>query len=511
MVNHMAQQQNSVTLQGLLAEALATKALMGSQASAIESFIDLQKQTTGASSEAENSSAIGGFNERDGLNAESTKSIASDRAYPRYPSEQSDAEKELERLRRVERQKERVIAVNGGPSNWEGTSAAAEELKQLRLAEKQKERVMALNGSPGGRGQRSLAARMIFALGVTAVVATAVHGNKGSEIPANDLPNAIIVTQVVAHSAVAPNETASRMVERVRQEVQSKLEAGVTQKMAVGAAGVSSANIVGTAAAHQFSYNGAVHRINLTREQEILWTGLKESESDHQQFDKDTGAPKTSRTGAIGISQLEPKTAEEEAQRAGMPWDPVRFAYDKKYNEALGAQHFHWLYKKFQGNAIHIAMAYNVGEGVVESLLRGESVKTHGGIWVHPKHPGDVSGIPDETSGYVLRVKSNTKKLALREYKGLAVAMFETHEISRGSHVANEGAFVVYKNGNSWNRVSPDDASPEQVTAAVRGDAGAGQVGAGVIVIPERIGSALKGAREEQENSAPAPGPRHRR
>jgi len=71
----------------------------------------------------------------------------------------------------------------------------------------------------------------------------------------------------------------------------------------------------------------------------------------------------TSRTGARGLMQLMPKTAERMGH-AGDPYDPIQ-------NIRSGITYLAKLQTRYHGNLIKVAAAYNAGEGAVDR---------HGGV-----------------------------------------------------------------------------------------------------------------------------------
>lgn len=105
----------------------------------------------------------------------------------------------------------------------------------------------------------------------------------------------------------------------------------------------------------------AQRKRDIRTEADAIFTGLLEQESGGQQFDE-SGKPKTSKAGAIGIAQVMPKTAPEAAQLAGLPWDENRYKNDADYNRALGKAYFDRQVE--QWGDIDLALtAYNWGPG----------------------------------------------------------------------------------------------------------------------------------------------------
>jgi len=97
------------------------------------------------------------------------------------------------------------------------------------------------------------------------------------------------------------------------------------------------------------------------------WQRMKMQESGNRQFDR-SGNVVTSPKGATGIAQVMPSTGPEAARLAGLPWDPVRFRNDAKYNEALGKAYFDAQQRTFN-DPVAAAAAYNAGPGRVNQAI----------------------------------------------------------------------------------------------------------------------------------------------
>lgn len=145
---------------------------------------------------------------------------------------------------------------------------------------------------------------------------------------------------------------------------------------------------------------------------------IEHQESRGRQFDKG-GKPLTSSAGAIGAMQMLPKTAQAAAASAGIPWDPERFRNDKAYNQQLGSIELQRLLKKFDGDEVLAAAAYNAGEGVMSPGGYRDSKGRHQESWL--KRFGDprtgettdeefAAKIPyKETRDYVANTASTAK------------------------------------------------------------------------------------------------------
>jgi len=103
-----------------------------------------------------------------------------------------------------------------------------------------------------------------------------------------------------------------------------------------------------------------------------------------------------SRSGAVGLMQLMPDTAEEAARGLHLDFDKVEDLYQDEVNLRLGTYHFAHLLKAFNGDTVLALAAYNAGAAKVRQ-------------WRLPP-PGApeadrIEAIPlDETRDYVARV-----------------------------------------------------------------------------------------------------------
>ncbi|MDD4915745.1 MAG: transglycosylase SLT domain-containing protein [Methylococcales bacterium] len=128
---------------------------------------------------------------------------------------------------------------------------------------------------------------------------------------------------------------------------------------------------------------------------------LISSESGGRHFAEDGAVLKNS-SGAVGISQLLPKTAEAVAKAAGLPWRPALFnrgrsgdagldAEAESYNRQLGRAYFDSQLRDFHGDPGLAYAAYNAGPGAVRAALK--KVAADGGDW--------LEYLPKETRNYV--------------------------------------------------------------------------------------------------------------
>ena len=114
----------------------------------------------------------------------------------------------------------------------------------------------------------------------------------------------------------------------------------------------------------------------------------------------------TSSTGAQGLMQLMPKTAQMMTQQVGLPFLPKRLRSDWKYNFILGAHYVQKLLKRYEYSIPLALAAYNAGPSRVNSWLELFGDPREGEIdmisW--------IQCIPfDETRGYVSRVLASRK------------------------------------------------------------------------------------------------------
>lgn len=103
-----------------------------------------------------------------------------------------------------------------------------------------------------------------------------------------------------------------------------------------------------------------------------------------------------SSTGAVGIMQLMPDTAEWIAGESGLPDDNL---HDPEQNIPLGAWYLEYLITKYDGNLVLALAAYNAGRGNVDAWMEERG-------W--PADYADIDGIPfPETREFVRTVIEN--------------------------------------------------------------------------------------------------------
>jgi hypothetical protein len=97
------------------------------------------------------------------------------------------------------------------------------------------------------------------------------------------------------------------------------------------------------------------------------WGRMLQQESNRQHFDE-SGRPKISSAGAVGIAQVKPATGKEAAALAGEPWNFKRFHSDPEYNERLGRAYYDQQLQRF-GDPTLAAAAYNAGPSRLNRAL----------------------------------------------------------------------------------------------------------------------------------------------
>lgn len=132
---------------------------------------------------------------------------------------------------------------------------------------------------------------------------------------------------------------------------------------------------------------------------------IESNESGGKQFTK-SGKPLTSSAGAIGVMQVMPGTAPEAARLAGLAWDEKRYREDENYNRALGQAYYKEMLRKFGGDPVKAAAAYNAGPG---SARRGTGVM---GAMAKARKAGEpenwIAYLPAETRDYVAKFQRKT-------------------------------------------------------------------------------------------------------
>jgi len=105
--------------------------------------------------------------------------------------------------------------------------------------------------------------------------------------------------------------------------------------------------------------------------------------------------------GALGMMQVMPLTGREMARKLGLRYRSARARDDWPYNVRLGSAYLAELNKKYDGNIVLVAAAYNAGPGRVDAWIRASG---------DPRNPRQdivdwIEMIPfQETRNYVMRV-----------------------------------------------------------------------------------------------------------
>lgn len=111
--------------------------------------------------------------------------------------------------------------------------------------------------------------------------------------------------------------------------------------------------------------------------------------------------------GAVGVMQVMPATAREQAKRMGIPFDEHRYRTDADYNRMLGQGYLRRLRGRYDGDEVLTTAAFNAGPGAVDRWIRAYGDPRKGEIsdrdfW--KKIPGHGPGTYQETRDYVGRV-----------------------------------------------------------------------------------------------------------
>ena len=108
----------------------------------------------------------------------------------------------------------------------------------------------------------------------------------------------------------------------------------------------------------------------------------------------------TSNSGAIGLMQLLPETAIEEAETIGEEVIVKQELYDPETNIKIGTSYYAKLLKKYNNELVALA-AYNAGMGRVDSWIQDGIIKENG---------SNLENIPyKETLNYVRKIERDYK------------------------------------------------------------------------------------------------------
>lgn len=86
--------------------------------------------------------------------------------------------------------------------------------------------------------------------------------------------------------------------------------------------------------------------------------------------------------GAMGLMQLMPKTAQFTAKKSGIKHKNAKELYDATHNMRLGSAYLNHLLKRFNGNRILVAAAYNAGPHRVSKWLSEQGKERPVDIWI---------------------------------------------------------------------------------------------------------------------------------
>jgi soluble lytic murein transglycosylase-like protein len=123
-----------------------------------------------------------------------------------------------------------------------------------------------------------------------------------------------------------------------------------------------------------------------------IYNAMVQVESRGQQFDKN-GRPLTSPKGAVGIAQVMEATGPEAAKLAGVEWDRDKWLNDRDYNLKIGRAYYEMLLRRYDGDGLKAAAAYNGGMRRVDAAVRQDNLN-----WAKS------SILPAETRNYVVEV-----------------------------------------------------------------------------------------------------------
>lgn len=98
-----------------------------------------------------------------------------------------------------------------------------------------------------------------------------------------------------------------------------------------------------------------------------------------------------SKSGAIGLMQIMPKTGEFVADKLGLDYDDSSVLFNPDVNIQIGCYYLRYLFNKYN-DLNKVLFSYNAGEGVMQELYNGEDIKIVESIEIN------------ETKNYIKRV-----------------------------------------------------------------------------------------------------------
>lgn len=134
---------------------------------------------------------------------------------------------------------------------------------------------------------------------------------------------------------------------------------------------------------------------------------------------------------AYGKYQLLESTAQQQADKIGLPWnrelflrgktgDAAKDAETAAYHDQLGQAYIADQNRQFGGNPILIAAAHNMGPEATRGWAEGRPYQTQSGKWWYPKQPMDMSAMPDETRKYIGKLGVVEEKAPAAPTEGIA-------------------------------------------------------------------------------------------
>lgn len=115
--------------------------------------------------------------------------------------------------------------------------------------------------------------------------------------------------------------------------------------------------------------------------------------------------PSTRFGRAVGAGQILPATAKQVAKENGIPWDEALFTRGKTgdkqkdqeafdYNTKLGMLYFNSMVKRYKGDLVAAAVAYNAGPAIADAFTQGTPYRNDKGQIINPKGLVTKHGIP---------------------------------------------------------------------------------------------------------------------
>ena len=134
-----------------------------------------------------------------------------------------------------------------------------------------------------------------------------------------------------------------------------------------------------------------------------------------------------SRTGALGLMQLMPKTAKEVAGKLKIKYEKSKLITDENYNIRLGSHYLKYLLKRYKGSKVLTLAAYNAGPGNLRKWLSNMGDPRKKGIdplvWIElipfPETRNYIKRVLEALWVYDSKISGSIEKPSLaREYFG---------------------------------------------------------------------------------------------